>query len=112
MKIPRLLLVPVLLLTLTFLAGCITVGHEFAYKRVGEIKIGETTVDEIRAQFGNPVRTGVENGKLVWSYVHFKGSLFGEFEGRDLTVKFDSRNRVATYNYSTTDRTEKLNLER
>ena len=112
MKIPRLFLVPVLLLALTLLAGCITVGHEFPFKQVGDIKIGETTVDDIQAQFGNPVRTGVENGNLVWSYVHFKGSIFGKFEGRDLTVKFDSQNRVTTYNYSTTDPTEKLNLDR
>ena len=112
MKMPRLLMAPVLLLILTSLAGCITVGHEFPYKRVGDIRIGETTLDDIRAQFGNPVRTGVEDGKLVWSYVHFTGSVFGDFEGRDLTVKFDNRNRVMTYNYSTTDPTEKLNLDR
>ncbi|NIR97422.1 MAG: hypothetical protein GWN54_05190, partial [Gammaproteobacteria bacterium] len=60
---------------------------------------------------GEPIRTGVEEGRLVWTYARYYASLFGAFEGRDLAIKFDARNRVLSYNYSTTDPGEKLILK-
>lgn len=93
------------------LAGCLTIGREFPPEVLEQIHPGRTTLEEVRALLGEPVRTGVEDGRLVWTYARYHASLFGAFEGRDLAIKFDAANRVLSYNYSTTDPAEKLSLK-
>ena len=94
------------------LAGCNTVGEPIQNEAVPRIQKGETTLEEVREIFGNPQRIGVEDGQLTWTYMHYSASIFGRFEGRDLVVKFDNQNRVSSYNYATTDTSEKLKLDR
>jgi outer membrane protein assembly factor BamE (lipoprotein component of BamABCDE complex) len=89
------------LLALT-VSGCITVGEPFSLKPVKRIAKGTTTQQEIQAMFGNPIRTGMEDGNPTWTYIHYKASLFGAFEGRDLIVIFDPSGRVKSVSYNTT----------
>jgi outer membrane protein assembly factor BamE (lipoprotein component of BamABCDE complex) len=85
------------------LAGCITVGMEFNKNAVDLIKPGQTTLEEVRKMFGNPVRTGMDEGKLSWTYLRYRATLGGDFDGQDLVVKFDAQNKVTSFSYHSTD---------
>lgn len=85
------------------LAGCATIGHDFPSERVPEIRIGETTRSQILVMFGDPWRTGIEDGLVKWTYGKYRYSAFGGSRSKDLTVTFDDAGRVASYSYNTTD---------
>lgn len=94
---------PALLLALSLLgAGCATVGREFPAASVNNIVIGETDRSDIRRMFGEPWRTGVEDGKKTWTYGHYRYSLFGPEQTRDLLIRFDDEGKVASYSFNTT----------
>ena len=82
--------------------GCATVGGDFPTTRVSEIRIGKTTQDEIRTMFGSPWRVGLENGQNTWTYGKYRYGILGNKEARDLVVRFDDRDVVTSYTYSTT----------
>lgn len=99
---------PTTLLTTLFvsaalLGGCATVGKDFATHNVEEIRIGETSRDDIQEMFGDPWRTGVEDGKRTWSYGKYRYSLFDDAETTDLVVRFNKDGTVSSYVYNTTD---------
>lgn len=85
-----------------FSTGCLHVGQEFAVEGVPGIEIGATTQDQIREAFGEPWRTGREDGQRTWTYGDYRYSLFGPGRTRDLVVRFDDRGRVASYAFSST----------
>jgi len=99
-KLSSLLLISVL--STTQLTGCFTVGQEFAGSRVPEIKIGQTTKQEITDIFGTPWRTGREDGKTTWTYGIYKYSLFGPADTQDLLIRFDNQGIVRSYTFGTT----------
>jgi hypothetical protein len=82
------------------LSACMTVGREFATDKVGQIQIGKTTRDEIHQLFGEPWRTGLEDGRRTWTYGHYKYSLFGPAQTRDLVIRFDPKGVVASYTFN------------
>ena len=85
------------------LTGCATIGREFPQEKVPEIQIGETTRSEILAMFGEPWRTGLEDGDVKWTYGRYHYSAFGESRSKDLTVRFDDAGRVVSYSFNTTE---------
>ncbi|MDI9243871.1 outer membrane protein assembly factor BamE [Marinobacter sp. CHS3-4] len=95
----------VLLVTLLLVmgAGCATVGKDFATHNVDQIKIGETTRNDIQEMFGEPWRTGIEDGKRTWTYGKYRWSAFGEAETTDLVVRFNPDGSVASYVFNTTE---------
>jgi outer membrane protein assembly factor BamE (lipoprotein component of BamABCDE complex) len=84
------------------LAGCISIGHSFEVAKVRQIAVGETTRAEIRSTFGEPWRTGVDDGRKTWTYGHYRYSIFGKAETRDLVVRFDDSGRVHSYTFNST----------
>lgn len=90
-----------LLLGMTLLAGCATVGREFPVASVGNIIIGETDREDILRMFGEPWRTGIEDGKKTWTYAHYHYSIFGPERARDLLIRFDQEGKVASYSFNT-----------
>ncbi|HTO06916.1 MAG TPA: outer membrane protein assembly factor BamE [Myxococcota bacterium] len=82
------------------LGGCLTVGRDFPADQVGQIEIGHTTRDEIHRMFGEPWRTGLEDGRRTWTYGHYRYKLFGTTETRDLVVRFDGNGVVASYTFN------------
>jgi len=84
-------------------AGCATIGRDFPVAAVDQIVIGKTTRDDIQRLFGTPWRVGVEDGKPTWTYGHYRYKLFGRAKSRDLLVRFDERNVVASYTFSSTE---------
>lgn len=92
-----------LALTMALLAaGCATVGREFPSASVGNIIIGETDRSEIQRMFGEPWRTGIEDGQRTWTYAHYRYSLFRPAQTRDLVIRFDDEGKVASYSFNTT----------
>ena len=89
---------------LVLLTSCATVGHEFPADQVDGIVIGKTTQAEIQEMFGSPWRVGVEDGLKTWTYGKYKYKIFGESASKDLLVRFDKNNVVASYSFNTTDR--------
>lgn len=87
-------------------AGCATmdVGKDFPEEQVINIRIGETTKEEIRRIFGEPWRVGLENGQQTWTYGKYSYSGFRETAAKDLVVRFTDKDIVESYSYSRTNR--------
>ncbi|MGA2090867.1 MAG: hypothetical protein ABSH12_05325 [Endomicrobiales bacterium] len=94
------------LLTLLVFSGCATIGHDFAVPEVQKIQIGKTTQQDILTMFGSPWRTGIEDGKQMWTYGKYHYSLFSEPSAEDLVVKFDAKGVVFSYTYNTTEQSK------
>jgi len=99
----NLMAVPLSMGVSLLLAGCVTVGLEFSKDAVEQLKPGQTTLEEVLKQFGNPVRTGLDDGKLSWTYLRYRATLGGELNGHDLIVKFDAQNKLASFSYHSTE---------
>ena len=102
LPMPSLLLASMAALAL-LIAGCASVGKEFPADKVPLIRIGQTTQQEVREMFGSPWRVGLEDGKPTWTYGSYYYSAGGQKQAQDLVIRFDDRNRVSSYTYSTTD---------
>ena len=50
------------------LSGCMALGRDFATTPVRNIQNNITTQKEVFANFGEPVRRGLENGFETWTY--------------------------------------------
>jgi hypothetical protein len=86
------------------LGACATVGHDFPTDRVSQIHQGQTTQEEIRALFGEPWRTGIEDGRRTWTYAKYRYKLFGQVSTTDLVLRFDDQGKVVSYTFNTTER--------
>ena len=93
---------PVLLLIALFFTGCLSVGREFPTEPVTSLRIGETTQDEVRAAFGTPWRTGIEDGDRTWTYGRYRYALLGPGHTRDLVLRFDASGVLLSYTYNST----------
>jgi len=92
-----------LVVGVTLLAGCMTIGRDFPTQHVSQLEIGTTTRAQVRELFGTPWRTGVEDGQPTWTYGHYRYALLGTTRTRDLVVRFDAADVVASYTFNSTD---------
>lgn len=77
-------------------SGCMpSVGRPFPVKQVRQIEIGKTTRTDIRQMFGDPWRTGIEDGFKTWTYGEYTIKMT-----RDLIIRFDKDNVVKSYSFS------------
>ena len=83
-------------------SGCFTVGRPFPVESVGTIRRNQTTQEQIRRTFGDPWRTGIEDGQSTWTYGHYRRSLFGQTRTRDLVIRFNGAGVVTSYSFSST----------
>lgn len=92
--------------SLLFSAGCATMnaGYDFPSDQVKNIQIGQTTKEEVRTTFGEPWRTGLENGHETWTYGKYTYKGFQETDAKDLVVRFTEKGIVESYTFSTTNR--------
>lgn len=88
------------LLLAACLGGCLSVGDPFPVEAVRRIEVGQTTREDVRRMFGEPWRTGLDDGRRTWTYGHYRYSLFGSERTRDLVVRFDDDGRVASYTFN------------
>jgi hypothetical protein len=72
-----------------------TVGKAFPVDKVRQIEVEKTTMEEVRQMFGEPWRTGLEDGKRTWTYGEYGVNI-----SRDLVIRFDDQNVVKSYSFS------------
>jgi hypothetical protein len=82
--------------------GCFSVGRPFPVESVGAIQRNQTKQEDIRRVFGDPWRTGIEDGQATWTYAHYRRSVFGQTKTRDLIVRFNAAGVVSSYSFSST----------
>ena len=76
--------------------GCTpTMGQPFPVKQVRQIELKKTTMAQIRQMFGDPWRTGLEDGFRTWTYGEYTMKMT-----RDLVIRFDKQNVVKSYSFS------------
>ena len=79
--------------------GCMpTVGEAFPFYKVRQIEVEKTTMAEIRDMFGEPWRTGLENGERTWTYGEYGVNI-----SRDLVIRYDDQNVVKSYSFSSSE---------
>ena len=81
--------------------ACLNVGRDFPVEPVAQLEVGVTTRDEVKALFGEPWRTGLEDGQKTWTYARYRYSAFGPAQTRDLVVRFGG-GVVASYSFNST----------
>lgn len=96
-----------MVLTMSMLMGCISVGSDFASDKVSQIQIGVTTQADIKKMFGNPWRTGVDSGDVTWTYASYSASIGGKAHAKDLVIRFDAKGVVKSYSYNSTSSADK-----
>ena len=86
------------------LAACVTVGRDFpAQARREARRSARPRASRCAELFGTPWRTGVEDGQPTWTYGHYHYALLGNTRTRDLVVRFDAHDVVASYTFNSTD---------
>ena len=76
--------------------GCMpSVGRPFPVQQVRQIEVGTTTKAEVRQMFGEPWRTGIEDGFRTYTYGEYSVKM-----SRDLVIRFDDKDVVKSYSFS------------
>lgn len=88
--------------TVLLASGCLSVGRQFPIQPVRDIRIGDTTKEDVRRTFGAPWRTGIDDGLRTWTYGHYRYSALGPSMTRDLVIRFDDRDVVVSYTFNST----------
>jgi SmpA / OmlA family len=82
------------------LSGCFYQGRNFDISPVRNIRNDVTTQREIYADFGEPIRRGLENGLENWVYSYQYYELGQLRESKDLYVVFNKDNTVRSYSFT------------
>jgi hypothetical protein len=79
------------------LCGCMTMGSPFKVEQVPQIQIGKTTGKDLRGMFGDPYRSGIDDGDSTETWLNYHLSLFGDQKTRDLYVRYKADGTVKSY---------------
>ncbi len=78
----------ILALTVLLLVACGSTGKDFDPALTENIVNGKTTREEIRSMFGEPYKTGIQNGHPIWAYEYHEYGLSENNPSRQLIVVF------------------------
>jgi hypothetical protein len=70
--------------------GCGTAGKSFDTSSTVSILNGTTTRSDIKKVFGEPFKTGVQNGQPVWVYEKHNYAILSDNTSEDLVIIFSS----------------------
>jgi len=79
--------------------GCGTAGKSFDTSTARTILNGTTTRSEIKKIFGEPFKTGVQNGQPVWTYENHHYSILSDDTSEDLIIIFSSDGIVQSHQF-------------
>ncbi len=99
------LIMSILLGSLLALGGCGTAGKDFNESKVSKIINGTTTRAEIRKMFGEPFKTGTQNGLPVWVYEYNLYYSLENDKSKNLVVVFSSDGVVQSHQFMSSDST-------
>ena len=79
--------------------GCGTVGKNFNTSKVENIVNGTTTRSDVKKMFGEPFKTGIQNGQPIWVYEDHHYSIIREETSKDLIIIFNPDGIVQSYQF-------------
>ena len=79
--------------------GCGTAGKSFNTSKIGGIVNGTTTRSDIKKIFGEPFKTGIQNGQPIWVYEDHHYSIIREETSKDLIIIFSPDGIVQSYQF-------------
>ena len=79
--------------------GCGTVGKKFNTSKVESIVNGTSTRSDIKKIFGEPFKTGIQNGQPVWTYENHHYSILRDDTSEDLIIIFRSDGIVQSHQF-------------
>ena len=83
--------------------GCGTAGKSFNTSKIGSIVNGTTTRSDIKKIFGEPFKTGIQNGQPIWVYEDHHYSIIGNEVSRDLIIVFDPDGIVQSHQFMSSE---------
>ncbi|MCH8158126.1 MAG: outer membrane protein assembly factor BamE [Nitrospinae bacterium] len=95
----RYFILSILLGSLWILGGCGTAGKNFDESKVSKIVNGTTNRAEIRKMFGQPFKTGIQNGQPVWVYEYNRYSSINPDKSKDLIIVFGPDGVVQSHQF-------------
>ena len=97
----RRVIVIAMLVLLIAASGCFSVGSNFSARPVRKIEKGVSTKAQVEEMFGEPFRTGLDDGYESWTYLYNQWILFSAPRSKDLYIVFNRDGTVRTYTYNT-----------
>ena len=79
--------------------GCGTAGKSFDTSKVESIVNGTSTRSDIKKIFGEPFKTGIQNGQPIWVYEYNYYSIIREETSKDLMIIFSLDGKVQSYQF-------------
>lgn len=79
--------------------GCGTAGKSFDTSKVESIVNGTSTRSDIKKIFGEPFKTGIQNGQPIWVYEDSHYSIIREETSKDLIIIFNPDGIVQSYQF-------------
>ena len=79
--------------------GCGTAGKSFDTSKVESIVNGTSTRSDIKKIFGEPFKTGIQNGQPIWVYEYNYYSIIREETSKDLIIIFSHDGIVQSYQF-------------
>ena len=97
----------VIVLVAGLLNSCATtykIGKQYSTENVARIIIGKTSENDILSFFGDPWKTGISNGNIVYIY-YYEEIVFYQDDsvvknGNTLIVEFDKNKKVVNYYFN------------
>ena len=68
--------------------GCSTTGKSFNTSKIESIVNETSTRADIKKMFGEPFKTGIQNGQPIWIYEDHHYSIIGNDTSKDLIIIF------------------------
>jgi len=97
----------ILAAALLYTGGCITVGRDFNSADMSWLRNNRTGKQEVYRMLGEPFRTGVDQGKITWTYGYYRYRALGETHTKDLVIYYNPDGTVSTYTFNTSFPEEK-----
>ena len=85
--------------TILLPGGCGTAGKSFNASKIGSIVNGTTTRSDIKKIFGEPFKTGIQNGQPIWVYEDHHYSIISNDSSKDLIIIFGPNGVVQSHQF-------------
>jgi len=83
--------------------GCGTAGKKFNISEIESIKNGTTTQSDVKKMFGEPFKTGIQNGQPIWVYEDHHYSIISNDTSKDLIIVFGPGGVVQSHQFMSSE---------
>jgi len=104
LKLTKLIIIVLVAGLLNSCATTYKIGKQYSTENVARIIIGKTSENDILRFFGDPWKTGISNGNIVYIY-YYEEIVFYQDDsvvknGNTLIVEFDKNKKVVNYYFN------------